>query len=228
MKQDISFFTKNRRFEEKSEIETFVKYIEKLHLNLEQQTEELDYKNAVLILVDAVLSMNRKYDSFVVPRIKLIKETGIATLEDLKEKIQDESVEGFCKVWRYNHISRVIILESLVDKFLKIKKNLDASNDLEALHLWGKNSSVADFKNFNVSGIGFTTFQYIRLMCGADTIKPDIYLKRSVKGAIGRTASETEIVQIVEGAAKQLGTSARQLDYAIWKYYSEMSRSPLK
>ena len=224
MTPDISFFAKSPSLEINNEIETFVEYIKRLHLNLNQHTEELEYKNAVLILVDAVLSMNRKYDSFVVPRIKLIKATKIETLDELKEKIKTETVQGFCKIWQYNHVSRVITLEHLVNKFLQIKKDLKISNDLDALHLWGKSSSVDDFKSFNVSGIGFTTFQYIRLMCGADTIKPDIYLKRSVKGAVGRAVTEAETVQIVEGAAKQLAISARQLDYAIWKYYSEMSR----
>src|SRR3989344_8072031 len=121
MKPDRSFPTKNQNFEGEDETEAFVRYIRKLHLNLNQHTEELEYKNAVLILVDAVLSMNRKYESFVVPRIRLIKATKIETLDELKEKIKTETVQGFCKIWQYNHVSRVITLENLVNKFLQIK-----------------------------------------------------------------------------------------------------------
>lgn len=210
----------------KNSIEKFYKYIKSLNLDLNQHSEEFEYKNAALILVDAVLSMNRKYDSFVVPRIKLVKKAGIKTLGDLKDKIDSEKVTGFCDVWQYNHVARVKILRSLVKKFLQIKKNSGIIDDLKALHFWGKNSRIDDFKTFNVKGIGFTTFQYLRLMCGADTTKPDVHLKRAVKDGIGKSVSEIETVRIVETVAKQLGVSARQLDYAIWKYYSKRSDRP--
>src|SRR3989344_391359 len=125
MKPDRSFPTKNQNFEGEDETEAFVRYIRKLHLNLEQHTEELEYKNAVLILVDAVLSMNRKYDSFVVPRIKLIKESGIKTLDELKETLETETIQDFCKIWQYNHTARVTILKKLVEKFLQIKSSFE-------------------------------------------------------------------------------------------------------
>lgn len=60
-------------------------------------------------------------------------------------------------------------------------------------------------------------------MCGADTTKPDIHLKRAVKDGTGKNLSPEEVVQVVEETAKKLDVKARQLDYALWGYYSRRS-----
>ncbi len=57
--------------------DSFLHYVNSLNLDFNQTPGEFDYDNPVLILVDAVLSMNRKYDSFVVPRVELIRKSGI-------------------------------------------------------------------------------------------------------------------------------------------------------
>lgn len=204
----------------KALVEEFCRFVERLPLDFNQEPGEFVYESAVLILVDAVLSINRRYDSFVIPRVGLMRKEGIKTLEELKTKIKNDGEEKFCEVWDYNHPDRVWILKRLVEKFLKIKEELGVSDDLEALHKWGKQSKIEDFKHFDVKGIGFTTFQYLRMMCGADTTKPDVHLKRAVRDGIGVTLSEPEIVRIVEAIAKRLKIPTRQLDYALWTYYS--------
>lgn len=205
-------------------VEEFCRSIEKLPLDFNQEPGEFVYESAVLILVDAVLSINRRYDSFVVPRVGLVRKRGIKTLEELKAKIKNDGVKKFCEVWDYNHPERVRILERLIEKFLKTKEELGVSGDLEALHKWGKQSRIEDFKHFDVKGIGFTTFQYLRMMCGADTTKPDVHLKRAVRGRIGVTLSEPKIVRIIEAAAKRLKIPTRRLDYALWAYYSRRAK----
>lgn len=201
-------------------MDEFINYVRSLNLDFNQKPGEFDYDNPVLILVDAVLSMNRKYDSFVVPRVKLIRRSGIKTLEGVLEAIEDKGISGFCKVWNYNHPERVEILKRLANKFLRIKKELKISNDLSALKEWAKQSTVIDYPKFGVKGIGFVTYQYLRLMCGADTTKPDVHLKKAVKEGTGRKLSEAEVVQLVEQSAKRMNVKARQLDYALWRYYS--------
>ncbi len=204
-------------------VNIFLHYVNSLNLDFNQAPNEFNYDNLVLILVDAVLSMNRKYDSFVVPRVELIRKSGIKTLEQALQTIEDEGVKGFCRIWNYNHPDRVEILKRLINKCIEIKKELKINDGLTALQAWGKQSTIRDYKKFNVKGFGFTTFQYLRLMCGADTIKPDIHLKRAVKDGTGKNLSLEEVVQIVEETAKQLNVKARQLDYALWRYYSKRS-----
>ena len=76
-----------------------------------------NYKNSVLVCLDAVLSINRKYYSFVVPRIKAFQENypEINRLIKLRELIKRSSTEEFSKIWRYNHSQRIEVLRNLVD-----------------------------------------------------------------------------------------------------------------
>lgn len=203
--------------------DNFSHYVKSLNLDFNQTPGEFNYDNPVLILVDAVLSMNRKYDSFVVPRVELIRKSNIKTLEQALQTIENEGVKGFCRIWKYNHPERVEILKRLINKCIEIKKEFKIDDGLIALQTWGKQSTVGDYKKFNVRGFGFTTFQYLRLMCGADTTKPDIHLKRAVKDGTGKNLSPEEVVQVVEETAKQLNVKTRQLDYALWSYYSKRS-----
>jgi hypothetical protein len=205
-------------------VKNFTNYVKSLKLDFNQHTSEFNYSNPVLILIDAVLSMNRKYDSFVVPRIEIIKKSGIKTLEGALQTIEKEGVSGFCKIWNYNHPERVEILKRLINKYLLVKKELKIDDDLTALKEWGRKSTVENYEDFNVKGIGFVTYQYLRLMCGADTTKPDIHLKRAVKEGTGQSLSEAETVQVVELTAKEIKVKARQLDYALWRYYSKRNK----
>lgn len=202
-------------------VDNFANYVKSLNLDFNQTPGEFDYDNPVLILVDAVLSMNRRYDSFVVPRVELMRKSGIKTLEQALQVIEDKGTDGFCKIWNYKHPERVEILKRLINKYLQVKKNLKIDDGLMVLKEWAKKSTVSDYKNFNIKGIGFVTYQYLRLMCGADTTKPDVHLKRAVKEGTGRNLSETEVVQVVEQTAKKFNVKARQLDYALWSYYSK-------
>jgi hypothetical protein len=204
-------------------VDSFVHYVYSLNLDFNQAPNEFNYDNPVLILVDAVLSMNRKYDSFVVPRVELIRKRGIKTLEEALKTIEGEGINGFCKIWNYNHPERVEILKRLINRYLQVKKDLKIDDDLTALKEWGRRSTVRDYKDLNVKGIGFVTYQYLRLMCGADTTKPDIHLKRAVKEGTGENLPLEEVVQVVEETSKKLGIKARQLDYALWRYYSKRS-----
>ncbi len=210
------------------QIEAIKSYFSTLTLDFETSPGQFGSRGAVLILVDAVLSMNRHYDRFVVPRVELVRESGIGTLDCLERTIRELGTEGFRQIWNYNHPARVEILAGLTAKFQSIKRNLRIEDDLDALSAWGQQSSVAEFEEFDVKGIGFTTFQYLRLLCGADTVKPDIHLQRAVKDALRKPQSKLMTVALIESTAHELGIPARRLDYAIWRYYSQFQSNYTK
>lgn len=203
-----------------AEVEEFCHFVKKLKLDFSDFPEEFGYNNPVLIVVDAVLSINRRYESFVVPRIKLTRATGLNSLTGLKKEIEELGLRGFCQFWNYNHKARVEVLKRLVERYLEIKRISRIRDDLEAMLSWGRSSSADSFKNFNVKGIGFTTFQYLRMMCGAETTKPDVHLKKAAQKGTRKKLSEKNIVLLIEKTAKKLGLPIRQLDHALWKHYS--------
>lgn len=190
-------------------------------MDLDQKVSEFNYSNPVLILVDAVLSMNRKYEAFVVPRIKHLEKSNITSLDQLNTIITQNGIEAFAQVWNYNDPKRVEILQNLAQKFSQLKEQYGLSDDLETLHKWGKEAKPEEWTTFGVKGIAFTTYQYLRILCGANTVKPDIYIQRAFKEAIGKSRPLEEIVEVVEETAKQMNIAAQQLDYALWSYYSQ-------
>ncbi len=202
-------------------VERFLSFVRSLSLDFETVPAEFFYDNPVLILLDAVLSINRPYEKFVVPRIELARKWPIRALSQLKAEIAEVGVQGFCDRWHYQHPERVGILATLVDKFLEIKNEVGIADDLAALQFWGERSSVDDFSSFRIRGVGFTTFQYLRLLCGAVTAKPDVHLKRAVEDGIGKRLTEREVVALVEETARRWPILARRLDYALWRYYSQ-------
>ena len=52
-----------------TEAPTFLSFVKNLDLDLATLPAEFGYENPVLICLDAVLAINRRYQQFVVPRI---------------------------------------------------------------------------------------------------------------------------------------------------------------
>lgn len=186
-------------------------------------SNEFGYENPVLICMDAVLSINRKYAAFVTPRIDNFKREypDIDTLEALTKLIKQKGYEGFCAVWNYRHIERVGLLHRLSTKFLEYKYQSNRTNDLAAMKDWASSVDVMDYLNFNVKGIGLKTFQYLRMLLGVPTVKPDRHISRAVALALGRSSSEIESISLLVSASKQLGLDVTNVDHNIWKFFSE-------
>lgn len=204
-----------------NDVERFCAFVKSLNLDYTKRPKEFGYKNPVLIVTDAALSINRQYETFVAPRIRLMESRNVRSLKELRKIIKRKGQKGFCKFWDYNHPARVDLLDRLAKRFLKTQKDLGIKDEAAALRKWGKLSIAEDYKTFNVKGIGFTTFQYLRMLCGADTIKPDVHVSRMAKKALGRNLSPISVVELIEQSAKKMEIRARELDYAIWFYSSK-------
>ena len=76
-----------------------VAFVRTLPLELDRVPSEFGYTNPVLILADTVLSINRKYDLFVVPRVRLLEKRGLHSLDQLDRLIREGGVEAFSNVW---------------------------------------------------------------------------------------------------------------------------------
>jgi hypothetical protein len=58
------------------------------------------------------------------------------------------------------------------------------------------------------------------MLCGANTVKPDIHILRIVENGVGRKLSLEDSVKIIENISKDMDIKARDLDYALWLYSS--------
>jgi hypothetical protein len=67
-------------------------------------------------------------------------------------------------------------------------------------------------------GFGLAGFQYLRMLFGANTTKPDVHVRQYVSEAVGRRrVSEVEALNLLERAASDAGIGLRDLDTTIWE-----------
>ena len=69
------------------------------------------------------------------------------------------------------------------------------------------------------------SFQYLCMLFGVDTTKPDIYIIRFVSGLLNRNVSDLEAHALLEAACERIGVSVRAVDNLIWKRGEQRSKS---
>ncbi len=214
------------------EVDRIVSHFQSLGLRYDfEPPAEHRYTSATLIVCDAVLSIHRKYKEFVLPRIDILRQKNLdqKSLSELVKLIETKGDMAFTRVWDYEYLDRVKTLKNLASRFLEMKQTSSISGDLEALHEWGRTTAVEDFDRFTVPGIGLATFQYLRILCGSETVKPDIHLRQAVADGLNRKISDDrKVIALLEAAARKMGVPAKRLDYAIWDRYSTNSRNSAK
>jgi len=174
-----------------------------------------------LQIIDCVLSLNRNYDAMVAPRVRAFatRFPSVQSCADLRALIDSfESPYAFAiDALRYDHLDRANALSGIVDYLRRVQ--LDYDGDTEALRLrkWAISVSPKDFKCTKVKWFGIAGFQYMRMLFGAETTKPDRRIKDFVRDAIGRDVNEQEAVTMLELVGARTGLSIRWLDFAIWE-----------
>ncbi len=207
-----------------------VSHIKALNLNFDVKPKEWDYESAVLILSDAILSVRRPYEAVVLPIIDRIRQNRLHenSLEQLVQLIDTRGPQYLMDLWRYKDLERVVRLRALSQRFVHLKSKMGLHEDMEVLKRWARSATVEGAKTFGVKGVGIATYQYLRIMSGIDTVKPDAHLKQAVKDAIGHHCSDFDVIGLFEATAKRMGIPARKLEYATWKYHSDKARDSKK
>ena len=183
--------------------------------------QEHHYPNLVLVLADVVLSANRHYEEFVRPRVALLKELAIPDLATLIQLIDTLGVDTFCLYWNYRHPERVRILYNLSRRCLELLPYSEEDDEVERLRAWAQYSTTDDFSFFtDMPGFGFVSFQYLRILLGANTIKPDVHISNFIYQATGQRLSPPKLIDLLEAVATKMEVSASALDHAIWRYQS--------
>jgi hypothetical protein len=170
--------------------------------------------SVVLMVVDAAFtSIGLNYFTAVVPNVmkfekELMANGKVRTLGDLST-IQLAQVQSIWKNRRSWEAAKGIATY-LCD--LAITEGL---NDREALRCWAASSCLERWKDDpigKISGVGITTFQYLRMMGGIDTAMPDKIVRRVVR----QTLDESDVDMPVEKDLELINTiecMARLSDY---------------
>ncbi len=182
---------------------------------------EWSYPPAIKV-IDCVLSLNRKYDTFVVPRLKTFMNNHPETqrVVELAKLIANyPTPHAFVQQeLNYNHEDRAKTLDAVVKYLCTI---IDGTKTLEeekkGLTQWAIESKPHDYQVLKIKGFGIAGFQYLRMLFGVDTTKPDVHIIRYLSDILNRRVSTTESLLLLESASARAGLSVRGVDSYIWK-----------
>ena len=172
-------------------------------------------------VIDCVLSLNRQYDRFVVPRLDSFEErfSSVTNLRQLRELIDSfDSPEVFVReALSYRDAPRAQVLSRVVDFLLETSTSTPGNSELERLQNWAQEARPAGYRGVGIRGFGLAGFQYLRMLFGANTTKPDVHIRRYVAAAVGRPVSDVEALSLLEEAAGKDRVAIRDVDTTIWE-----------
>ncbi|MDA8206335.1 MAG: hypothetical protein M0Z36_09705, partial [Thermaerobacter sp.] len=173
-----------------------------------------------LNLVDCVLSLNRPYASMVLPRVQTLarRQPSLISLGDLSDLIQSSGGGGpfLSEHLDYNDKRRGRTLEGVCAYFQRVADAQSDATEAERLHRWAVSVGPQDYLHVRVPGFGPAGFQYFRMFCGVQTVKPDKYIVEKATELTGHPVSALDAVALFEKAAASLNLPLREIDAEIW------------
>lgn len=177
--------------------------------------------STALCVMDCVLSLNRRYDSVVFPRITAFsaRHPEVIELAQLKLLFGEFAEVGQFSAQRlnYNDVRREQTLRGVVDYMLSVQTNRAGATERERLQTWAHSVRPSDYISVGVKGFGLSGFQYMRMLFGVQTSKPDVHVKRFVSETIGRQVNDITALSLLEQAAAKARLPLREVDGAIWE-----------
>jgi hypothetical protein len=172
-------------------------------------------------VIDCVLSLMRRYDSFVVPRLDQFerRHPDIRTVADLQRLIAGfRSADRFVtEALDYRHEERAATLNAVVNWLVSISGSGSAAEQLANIQRWASAAQPSDHMALGIRGFALGGFQCMRMLFGANTTKPDVHICRFVESSVGHRVSDVEALELLEEAAGEVGIVLRDLDTTIWE-----------
>ena len=120
--------------------------------------------------------------------------------------------------------TKAALVQEVADELVKVGRV--SSRDDVAMSPSGEQYELQKKVWTGVHGLGWVTFEYFRLLCGAETAKPDIMIHRWLNDALGRDVDGGTALAMIKDLAAELGrkwqveVSPRAVDHTIWFHQS--------
>ena len=171
-------------------------------------------------VADCVLSLNRHYERTVLPRIERFASRcpDVRTCAALRGMIDSHPTPAtfLRQEFDLNDARRAETLSGVVDFVIDVAQRFDGASEEDRLRKWAAWSRPGDYLAVGVRGFGLAGFQYLRMLFGSETAKPDVHVINFVSEHIGRKVSDVEALYTMERAAILAHVSLHGLDVAVW------------
>jgi hypothetical protein len=178
-------------------------------------------ENPALCVLDCVLSLNRHYARFVKPRVNRFatNHPEVRELSQLQVLLNKHQVGGFClEELNYKDIAREQTLRGVASYLLSVESRYKGESEWARLKAWAEAVSPSEYMMIGVRGFGLAGIQYLRMLLGVQTTKPDVHVIRFISKELGRPVNNINALLLLEAAAKKEGLPLREVDGAIWKF----------
>ncbi len=176
---------------------------------------------ASLKVLDCMLSLNRHYDRFVVPRVNQFANNHpkVREVGQLRQLITQypTPLDFSLAELKYNDARRAETLLGVIDYLIEVQLEMEGRDEAERLAYWATWARPGDYFSVGVRGFGLAGFQYLRMLFGAQTTKPDVHIIRFVSEVVDRSVTDVQALYLLERAAKLTGLPLREVDAAIWQ-----------
>lgn len=194
-------------------------------LNLERWTGD----NPILMLADAAgTTTGQNYFNQVKPSVETFRDEFLRTgrvdsMEALAKIDADE--DDLTQIFGATRKRRVLI------EGADVFANMAGDDDLQRLQRWARTADPLQYSEDpfgRIKGVGLRTFQYLRMVAGIDTVKPDIQVKRFVESLADATqirnldsSTDQAVLESCQWISSQTGYRMIELDQIAWWYFSE-------
>lgn len=183
-------------------------------------TSEEDLRPPAIKVIHCILSLRANYDRVVKPRLDFFrdKHPNIKRIKDLANLITSYPTPYtfIQQELDYNSERKAGILHSVVKFVSNIIEEPSTVPEEETLKQWALHAKPQDCYNLRIKYFKLAGFQYLRMLFGADTVKPDVHIIRCLSELLSRNISPIESIYVLETASRNAGLSARSVDKYIW------------
>jgi hypothetical protein len=171
------------------------------------------------MVVDAAFtSIGLNYFTAVVPKVEEFSRRFVENgrIRNLRELVETD-INELRVVWKNR---RSWAMAKGIASYLSTL----SEDDKLALRTWATNARLENWWEDpvgRIKGVGLVTFQYLRMMCGVDTVMPDKIVKRVVndilvKAGLEPVEDDIEFVKRAEQVALACGYRPTELCWMTW------------
>ena len=202
-----------------TEINALAAWIEKHaeHIHIDRPE---DSKSPAVKVIHCVLSLRTSYDRVVLPRLDAFveKHPETRTVHELANLIASfpTPYEFMRQELKIDSKRKPKMLQQVVQYVCQIVQKTPNVSEEDSLKKWAVQAKPQDCYSLDIKYFKVAGFQYLRMLFGADTAKPDKHIRDFIYNIIDRSFSDIEAVLLLEAAAKSVGVSVRDVDAYIW------------
>lgn len=193
------------------------------------QLERWTGDDPLLLLADAAgTTTGQNYFSQVKPSVEAFQarflDTGrISSFAELARLDQQDSM--LSEIFEAQRKRRVLISGA------SVFASINGEHDLDRLQQWAQDANPTTYSEDpfgRITGVGLRTFQYLRMIAGIDTVKPDIQVRRFIEALAEETDShqidastDRAVLETCQWIADETGYRMIELDQIAWWHFAD-------